>query len=372
MEEQIITLTTCPYSQAQLIKARLESEGIECFLSNINLIQPDIASGVVVKINEADINEAFFLLDQMKTLSGIGKQETIKKMRSIRRVLVPVDFSETSLNACSFALGLAQKLKAEVKLLYSYFNPIINSEPYLEGQTVNYLMDGIIGSVEKEARKQITELKNKLKEQIKREKLNYVKVSYSLDRGIPENVILKHIDSYKPGIVIMGTRGTGKSPVNYLGNVTKKVIERAEIPVLLIPEKSIFSGMDYINRVLYATNFEDSDFRSLRKLMTLIRPFDMIIHVAHISVNEPESVAHVKMENLRNHLNNTYPEYRIRCDVIRHEDIIMGLQEYLENQEIDLIALTTHKRGVIERLFNPSIAKKMVFHSYIPALIFHS
>ena len=45
---------------------------------------------------------------------------------------------------------------------------------------------------------------------------------------------------------------------------------------------------------------------------------------------------------------------------------------YIDQAEIDLIALTTHKRGVIERLFNPSIARKMIFHSYVPLLIFHS
>lgn len=372
MEDKIITLTTCPYSKAQLIKARLESEGIECFLSNINLIQPGIASGVNVKINEMDVGEAYFILEQMKALSGKAKQDELKKMKSIRRILVPVDFSETSINACSFALGLAQKLKAEVKLLYSYFNPIINSEPFLEGHSVNYLMDTVVASVEKEARRQIIELKTRLLAQIESEKLNYVKISYSLDKGVPESVILKHISSYKPGIVIMGTRGQGKSPLNYLGNVTKKVIERAEIPILLIPEKSIFTGMDYINRVMYATNFESSDFKSLRKLMTLIRPFNMNIFVAHICMDESTRVDQTKMTALKNHVKDVYPEFKINCDVVCHENIIEGLQEYIENNEIDLIALTTHKRGVIERLFNPSIAKKMIFHSFVPVLIFHS
>lgn len=372
MEDQIVTLTTCTYSRAQLIKARLESEGIECFLAHTNLIQADIATGVEVKISEADINEAYFLLEQMKSLSGEGKRETLKKMRAIRRILVPVDFSETSINACSFALGLAQKLKAEVKLLHSYFNPIISTEPYLEGQTVNYLMDSLVGTVEKEARKKISELRDNLKLQIRKENIRNVKVSYSLERGIPENVILNSIQTYKPGIVIMGSRGTKQNTNSYIGNVTKKVIDHAEIPVLLIPEKSIFSGMEYMTNVLYATNFERSDFKAMRKLFTLIRPFDMHVHVVHISVNDAKSLDQARMESLNKHVDEFYPDYKVSCDVIRREDIIQGLQEYIEKHEIDLIALTTRKRGVIERLFNPSIAKKMVFHSYIPVLIFHS
>lgn len=372
MKDQIITITTCPYSKAQLIQGRLEAEGIECFLSNINLIQAGIASGVNVKINERDAKAAYRIIEQLQTIAGEGKQETIRSMKSIRRILVPVDLSETSINACSFALGLAQKLKAEVKLLYSYFNPIINTDPYFEGQSFNYLMDNVLIDVEKEARKQIVQLKNDLKKKIEKENLNHVKINYSLDRGIAEQIILKHIESYKPGIVIMGARGIGKSAVNYLGSVTKKVIEKATIPVLLIPEKSIFTGMEYIRKVLYATNFEESDFKSLRRLMTLVRPFHMDIYIAHISVGDSDTLDQAKMSALKSHLMEEYKEYNITCDVIRHEEIIQGLEEYLDKKEIDLIALTTHKRGVIERLFNPSIAKKMIFHSYVPLLIFHS
>lgn len=372
MEDQIITLTTCPYSKAQLIKARLEAEGIECFLSNINLIQPDIASGVDVKINEADVNEAYFLMDQMEELPGKIKQESLKKMKDIRRILVPVDFSETSLNACTFALGLAQKLKAEIKLLYSYFNPIINSEPYLEGQTVNYLMDTVMTDVEQEARRQIKALKETLNKRIKDDKLNFVRINYSLDRGVPEQVILRFIKNYRPGIVIMGTRGAVGNRITYLGNVTKKVIDKADIPVLLIPEKSIFSGMEYISSVLYATNFEHSDFKALRKLMTLVRPFNMNIHIIHISIEGAQKLNQAKMQGLKQHLLDNYPEYKISFNVLKNKDIVKGLQDYIDREEIDLIALTTHKRGVIERMFNPSIARKMIFHSYVPLLVFHS
>jgi nucleotide-binding universal stress UspA family protein len=372
MKDQIITITTCPYARAQLIKARLEGEGIECFLSNINLIQPGIASGVRIKIKREDADKAYALIDEMNQLSGEEKRETVRKMRAIRRILVPVDFSETSKNACTFSLGLAQKLKAEIKLLHSYFNPIIATEPYFEGQTFGFMMHDVMDDVEKEARASVIKLKEELKE--KAEQMGYPspRISYSLDRGIPEQVIFKHIESYKPGLVVMGTQGTSEGSAHYFGSVTKKVIERADIPVLLIPEKSIFSGMRFVNRVLYATNFEESDFKSLRKLLTLIRPFNMQVYIAHISVKQSKELDQARMNTLSKHLEDEYSDFRITTDVVRHTDIIQGLEEYIENREIDLIALTTHKRGMIERLFNPSIARKMIFHSYVPLLIFHS
>ena len=130
--------------------------------------------------------------------------------------------------------------------------------------------------------------------------------------------------------------------------------------------------MKYINSVLYASNFEDSDFRSLRKLMTLVRPFNMKIYCAHISLTESGPLEEAKMTSLKSHFEKEYQDYEVYCDIISHEDVVQGLEKYIDDKEIDLLALTTHKRGIIERFFNPSIAKEMLFHSHIPLLVFHS
>jgi len=52
MEDVLTILLTTNYSRAQLIKKRLELENIECYLKNVNLIQPDISTGVKIFINK--------------------------------------------------------------------------------------------------------------------------------------------------------------------------------------------------------------------------------------------------------------------------------------------------------------------------------
>ena len=372
MEDKIITITTCPYSRAQLIKGKLESESIECFLSNINLVQPGISTGVKIKIRESDADIAYKIIEEIKHHSGAQKQETLKKLKSIRRILVPVDFSDASINACNFALALAFKLKAEIKLLYSYYDPVIGSEPYFEGQTLNTYMDQVIGNIAYDARRHLLELKSKIQEQADEENLRHVKISYSLDKGAPDDVILHYIEKFNPGVVVMGTRGANGDSGKFIGSVTRKIIENSGVPVFAIPAKAKFKSANHFLRVLYATNFDDSDFISLRKLMTLVRPFNMKINCAHITVEGYTSLDVVRMDSLKVHLKKEYDDYDISCEVIRHENVVQGIQDYIEDNEIDLIALTTHKRGIIERFFNPSIARKMLFHSHVPLLVFHS
>jgi len=372
MEDKVITIIRCPYSRAHLIKGQLEAEGIECFLSNINLVQPDIATGVNVKINKSDADRAYTIIENMKDNFGVDKLKAVKKLRDIRRILVPVDFSEFSLVAIDYAIGLAQILKAEVKLFYSYYNPVIDSDPNLDGQAYTLQMDSVISNLATEAKLQMKNLKSEVQKRIQLQNLSNVKLSYTLDTGSPDEVILHQINKYKPGIVIMGTKGRGESSYSILGSVTQKIIKNAEIPVLTIPEKSKFKGIDFENKVMFATNFDSSDFKSLRKLMTLVRPFNMNINFVHFSSEESLTLDQAKMDRLRKHFLKEYQDYKISCDTVVNENIVEGMQEYIAENKIDLIALTTHKRGMIEKLFNLSLAKKMLFHSNIPLLVFHS
>ncbi|MCD4728966.1 MAG: universal stress protein [Bacteroidales bacterium] len=372
MEEKIITIASYPYSRAQLLRGRLEAEGIECFLSNINLVQPDISTGVKVKIKEADAGRAYKILDEIKDEYGKAKQQTIDRLKNVRRILVPVDFSEPSLNACNFALGLAHKLKAEIKLFYAYFNPVVSSEPYLEGYSYQVNLNTVIGNLEKEAQLQMKSLKKQLKAYLDKEKFANVKISYVLEKGVPEDQILQFSTTYDPGVIVMGTRGRAKGAVNLMGSVTKKIIQKATVPVFAIPQQSVYLGLNYMNKVLYATDFDDSDFKTLRKLMTLIRPFNMKIYCIHIASDASNSFDKAKMESLKEHLHKEYVEYNLFCDLIEHDDAVQGLEDYIDEMDIDMIALTTHKRGIIEKLFNPSLAKRMLFHTNIPLLVFHS
>jgi nucleotide-binding universal stress UspA family protein len=53
-------------------------------------------------------------------------------------------------------------------------------------------------------------------------------------------------------------------------------------------------------------------------------------------------------------------------------NVLDTLESTIKNDPVDILALTTHKRGMISRLFNPSLARKMVFHAEIPLLVFHA
>jgi nucleotide-binding universal stress UspA family protein len=71
-------------------------------------------------------------------------------------------------------------------------------------------------------------------------------------------------------------------------------------------------------------------------------------------------------------LKGKYERKDFDCRLLVGENILETLDTFIKDENIDIISLTTHKRNMIARLFNPSIARKMVFHSSTPLLVFHA
>jgi len=112
-----------------------------------------------------------------------------------------------------------------------------------------------------------------------------------------EEIIIKS-EEYQPDVIIVGTRGYGEKQGDLIGGVTRKIINSSQFPVLAIPENSTYEGINNIN-IMYTTDFDDSDFDAIRKLMNLVRPFNVRLHCVHISSSDTNEIDQVKMNLLK-------------------------------------------------------------------------
>ena len=79
-----------------------------------------------------------------------------------------------------------------------------------------------------------------------------------------------------------------------------------------------------------------------------------------------------RLEGMKDILHKKYEKKEFECKLIMGNNVLDTLESTIKNDPVDILALTTHKRGMISRLFNPSLARKMVFHTEIPLLVFHA
>jgi nucleotide-binding universal stress UspA family protein len=368
MTDKLVTLATLTFSRAQILKARLEDAEIECFLDDVNVIRSSVSGAVKVQVTDNVLKNALRIALQLN--EELGEDELLLEdvVDDISKILVPVDFSVYSKNACEYALGIAERLKADIMLFHAYyFNvaPLLTAaEPY----SYQITSDQSLIEIKELAEENMSRIFNHLKTEISDRNIEGVQLNYNLVHGVPEEEIIEFCAEYKPGVIIMGTGDSSKSNDIFFGSVTSQVIEEAKVPVLTIPKNTNYGGINRTN-ILYATNFEKSDVTAIRKLMTLIYLFDVKLYCVHIGSDDLDSVL---MENLKNHFEKNYAGYNMDCALINGKDVIKELQHFVDEKNIDIVAMTTHKRNFFSRIFNPSLTRKVLFHTNTPLLVFHA
>ena len=370
-DEKIMVIARYPNSRALLLQSRLIAEGVECFLAHENLLQGAFSTGVELKVKKSDVEKALRIIENYKSDSGTQKELSLHTLRRVRKILVPVDFSDASMKACTYALGLASRLKAEIRLLHVYYNPIIDMAPFDTSHAYQINLINYLHEAEQHARHQLVQLSKDLKEQVKKSKAN-TKITYSLANGIAADEIIDASFKFKPGLIILGSQGIGHQSGSLLGSVTAKIIGKTNAPLLAIPENSKFTGFDNLKNILYATDFDSTDHLSISKLINMLHPFDVNLFVAHISIGVKKPWQKVKMDGLKQTLSHEFKNEKVEYDIIVSDDVINGLEMYMRNNSIDAIALTSHNRSVLARFFTPSITKMLLSRVNKPLLVFNS
>ncbi len=367
MEDNLIIIATESYSKAVVLKTYLEANGIECFLKNVNIIQGTVAKAVKVQIRGSDAARA------LKLLTQVHHSENVKKFeQQLRKILVPVDFSEPSQNAARYAVMLAAKYNAQVKLLHVFNSPVVDMIPFTDVATIQIDFDMNYHVLYKTAKEKLIKFFNDLRDFASQMGFGDVSIGYTLREGYAAYGIIEASKSYKPGIIVMGTKGEGFRSTELVGSVATEVSNQTHIPLLVIPEKAVLKGVDELKKVLYITNFDSNDNLSIRKLFRIVEPFQIELHCLHIT-DDAESVG-VKalMESTKDYITEVKSGVKIVCNIISGREREKEVLNYIKQNQISLVALTALKRSLLYKLFNPSLAKQMIYQSDVPVLLFHA
>ena len=373
MEDKLVTLAILTYAKAQILKNVLANEGIEAYIHNINLIQPIISTGVRVRIKESDLPKALSIIESSAWLA----EEVVKEKESSdasntknKKILIPIDFSEYSLKACRIGFSFAKATNSEVIILHVYFSPIYYpSLPYSSDsfnlqvqneETYRNMLDNI--------HHELNNLSDTIKKKIESKEFPDVKYKCVLRDGIPEDEILHYAKEKKPHIIIMGTRGQSKKDLDLIGSVTAEVIERAKCFVYAIPEHSQLKTFDDIKKIGFVTSFDQRDLIAFDVFMKEFSSYNFQVSLITLT-NDKNNWDEIKLAGVKVYFENQYPNLKINYNVIMEDHLLSNLDKYVHDENIDVIAITNYKRNIFARLFNPSIARKMIFHANTPILV---
>jgi nucleotide-binding universal stress UspA family protein len=143
-------------------------------------------------------------------------------MISIKTILVPVDFTETSDKALDFAIDLATKLEASVTVMHAYEIPVIG------------FPDGaLVATVDIATRIQEAAQKG-LEASVEQRKDRGVPIASVLRDGVAWEEIRAVAEETHADLIVIGTHGRRGIARALLGSVAENVIRTVKTPVLTI------------------------------------------------------------------------------------------------------------------------------------------
>jgi len=150
---------------------------------------------------------------------------------TIRRILVPTDFSATSDAALDFAKTVAQSFGASLHLLHVFADPVLSggfSEAYAP------MPPDLRASLIEDAGKQIV---NRLTAE---ERLQF-RATTEVVSGFPAMAIVEYAQDHESDLIVMGTHGRTGMAHLFTGSVAERVVRLAACPVLTVrADKTVF------------------------------------------------------------------------------------------------------------------------------------
>ncbi len=257
-------------------------------------------------------------------------------------VIVPVDFSETSLNAADYACKfLAGHYGATLVLYHSHAK---EAEAAEKEQQLNELVQRLMN-----------------------------------EHAVKMEVLLHHEDDFVGGLekaarhrradlIIMGI--TGKSAIKQVlfGSNTLKMAETKACPVLIIPEHAKFTS---IKNVMLTSDFKDTRNSTpsapIKEFLSVSKPQ---LHVVNVDKDHYISLTE-EYEKQKQELRKLLEEYNPEFYFLRIFELEEAINLFAKDKEIDLIMVVQKNHTFMERLFKPSQTKKLSFHSQLPILVIH-
>lgn len=260
----------------------------------------------------------------------------------MQRVIIPVDFSETSLNAARYAARMLGWNESITVILYHHYE---TSEDH---DTAAFYLES-------------------LKKEFHKAGVRQVSCELEMGGDLTENISrLAH--TIRATLVLMGI--TGKSALRQVlfGSNTLKLVDKNLYPVMIIPPDAVCNG---IKHVAFATDFSNVEVSTPAELITAVLTLlNPKLHIVHISQNGHSTLPE-SMQAEKEKIDDMFNGFNKEFSFIHSADFYEGLDQFVRDNSIDMLVTVPKHPSNAASLFRTSHTKKLAYHSHIPVLAAH-
>ena len=276
------------------------------------------------------------------------------KKFNIKKILIPLDFSETALLALEHGAFMASLFKADIILLHvvkpnwSVYAIEYPSGPYTLQEMEEYAMKKL----------------EKIAENIRHEYT--VGVELICETGMVCPIVVSTADEHNADIIMMGTHGASGFEERFVGSNAYRVVNHANHPVMTIQSHATKKGFKNIllpiDNSVYST-------QKVNHAIDIAGHYGSKIHILGLSNTEDESEEY-KLKIKLSQVEDLIGRYGLAHDkhIKRGINYAKSTMSYAEEIGADLIIIMTEWEESITGLFIGPFARQIVNHSKIPVM----
>ena len=300
-----------------------------------------------------------------------------------RSILVPLDGSPAAEHALPWALSIAQQDGTSIHLVRVHVPPI----PMTAGteMATDVALDAALRESEQAY---FEELAGRLRAQ------TTIPIHATLLEGAVAEALDDYARSIRADLLVMTTHGRGAFTRFWLGSVADKLTRNSTIPTLLIrpneKQAADLSNRPFLSRIVVPLDGSELAEKILEPAMKLgkatgadfglVLALDAVENVAilaRMKIKVPggwfpeatQAKAEAYLQKVAHRLRGH--SLKVSTKVIQHSTAAEAVLNYAGEHGNAAIALATHGRSGIRRMFLGSVADKIVRGATLPVLVYH-
>src|SRR5688572_10193109 len=264
----------------------------------------------------------------------------------MKKIIAPVDFSDASTNALSFAAELSKRASAQLIILNIFEK----------------------GEDEEESRDKLKSVVTDLKKTFGPD----LHCESSVAHGSLVDELKEIIKDQQPDLIVMGTKGASGLKRILIGSNTVNVIAHTKVPVFVIPEVARFENfnMKGKNRIVLATDLDAVDNEDSLEILKEIALLIVEPLVKVLSVRPKNTdLDYLKRMERKALVSLFSPEIEGETATVFSSDVMSGINYYLTSHtDTGLIAMIARDTG---QLIQKHYSREMASHTHLPLLVLH-
>jgi len=277
------------------------------------------------------------------------------KGNDIKNILVPLDFSEASLNSLETAIVLAKQHEAKIILLN-----VVDSSFMFAFKGVYYISEKTIESIVDISVRMLKPLLSDLKERHRLECASEIKVGL-----VPQSISKVAIDN-EVDLIIMGSHGVSGFREFFIGTTAQNVVKISSCPVLIIPPTQKWI---HFKKILFPLRPIDGQIEKYDFLRKSIKPAEAAIDILVLASTYDEKEKKV-LQNLVKELKKKSIKDNIKISGTLKIGFKMpqAVLKMSKSIDADMIAITSLSNLDHKQIYIGPFEQHIVNHATMPVL----